>query len=514
MAINPGIALGVESAKPIDMLGAYGKAMSIKELVDNAKLRGLQEQQIGQKMQFDAQDNLLGLAQKRIKLSQGVTSGLLSVPAERRAQTWPTVRQTLLQGGYSPNEIPEQYPGDDYVVSVATMLQDPDKVREVERQAVERLAYMEAQRNVQQPRGMSSAAPGTTGSAGVEMNEDGTANLTAPQVTVRDDVSRMPNPNQMFALYDLIQQDPRIAGTPLAQQVLENALKLKQEQEQSPSRGMQYIKGEDGQTYVVKNGVREDAIPTGNDPNAQFWRGPDGQPIPNQARIDAELAQRRAGATRVDVNAYPPNALEPGKATRAKIEEETMAASASIQRFDQIQRGFRNEYLQFAPRVSAGWAALKEKGGATLAPGDRRFLQEFSAWSRGAIEEVNTYIQQKTGAAMGVQEAQRLRKGVPDPGQGLFDGDSPTQFKAKLDDTIRQLKLVEARSLYALNNGLSLMGTNGEPVVPLSAMPKIMNERGLQIEQQVRKQFPNLNAKELEEMVVKRLGVEFGIGAD
>jgi len=159
---------------------------------------------------------------------------------------------------------------------------------------------MEAQRNVQQPRGMSSAAPGTTGSAGVEMNEDGTANLTAPQVNVRDDVSRMPNPNQMFSLYQLIQQDPRIAGTPIAQQVLENALKLKVEQEQSPSRGMQLIKGEDGQTYVVKNGVREDAIPTGNDPNAQFWRGPEGQPVPNQARIDADLAKAAAGATRVN----------------------------------------------------------------------------------------------------------------------------------------------------------------------------------------------------------------------
>jgi hypothetical protein len=240
--------------------------------------------------------------------------------------------------------------------------------------------------------------------------------------------------------------------------------------------------------------------------------GEDGALIPNQQLLDAKQARAKASGT--NLSFYPPGAVEPSKGTRGDLEKETMAASSAIQRFNQIEAGFKPEYLQFAPRVSAGWAALKEKGGATLAPGDRRFLQEFSAWSRGAIEEVNTYIQQNTGAAMGVQEAQRLRKGVPDPGQGLFDGDSPTQFKAKLDDTMRHLKLVEARSLYAIRNGLSLMGPNGEPLVPLSAMPKIMDERGLQIEQQVRKQFPNLNAKELKQMVVKQLGVEFGIGSD
>jgi len=300
MAINPGIALGVQPAQPLDMLGAYGKAMTIKNLVDGAKLQQLQSESLGQKMRFDQQDQAFDLAKKKIGLFQQTAAGFESLPPEQRAAQYPMWRAEM-SSLLGDQNIPEQY-DPAYMGRLATSGMDPKASYEAAQALAQRAAYMEAQRGVQQPRGMSSAVPGTTGSAGVEMNEDGTASLSAPQVNVRDDVSRMPNPNQMFSLYQLIQQDRRIAGTPIAQQVLENALKLKQEQEQSPSRGMQLIKGEDGQTYVVKNGMREDVIPTGNDPNAQFWRGPEGQPVPNQARIDADLAKARAGATTVSVN--------------------------------------------------------------------------------------------------------------------------------------------------------------------------------------------------------------------
>jgi hypothetical protein len=58
MAINPGIALGVQPAQPLDMLGAYGKAMSIKNLVDGAKLQQLQMTQA--QRQMDNEDALRG----------------------------------------------------------------------------------------------------------------------------------------------------------------------------------------------------------------------------------------------------------------------------------------------------------------------------------------------------------------------------------------------------------------------------------------------------------------------
>lgn len=511
MPINPAIALGVEQSKPVDILGAYGNALNIKNLVDSARLREQQGAALSQKMQFDRQDQALDLAGKRVKIRQQLASGLVALPAEQRAAQYPAFRQQYIALTGDAN-VPEQY-DEGLVMQAALLGQDANKLQEAMRVEAQRLRMAELQRGQMGVPAGAQAAPQPTQGASVTMNDDGTASLTAPTVSVRGMVNPATQSETYGGLLRSIMQDPQLAGTPYEQNIRDAYLKMKTEEEVSPGRGVELRARPDGGMQRFRYGEQEGgAMPMGRDPNAEFWMGEDGKLIPNQALLDARERRAKAGATSLAV--YPPGALEPGKTTRGDLEKETMQASSSIQRFNQIQQGFKPEYLQFAPRLSAGWAALKEKGGASLAPGDQRFLQEFSAWSRGATEEVNNYIQQKTGAAMGVQEAQRLMKGVPNPGQGLFDGDSPTQFKAKLDDTMRQLKMVEARSIYALRNGLSLMGPNGEPVVPLSAMPKIMDERGLQIEQQVRKQFPNLNAKELKQMVVKQLGVEFGIGSD
>lgn len=51
MAINPGIALGVEAPKPLDMLGAYGNALSLKNLVNQGKAQELQIQQAEREQQ-------------------------------------------------------------------------------------------------------------------------------------------------------------------------------------------------------------------------------------------------------------------------------------------------------------------------------------------------------------------------------------------------------------------------------------------------------------------------------
>ena len=510
MPINPAIALGVESPKPLDMLGAYGNAMSIKALVDDARLREQQGQALGQKMQFDAQDQALDLAGKRVTIGQQLASGLMSLPAEQRAAQYPTFRQNYIRLTGDAN-VPEQF-DEGHVLQWALLGQDPNKMQEVIRADAQRMRMAELQRGQMGGGPQSSPDPAPTG-AEIAMNPDGTASLTAPTVSVRGMVNPATQSGTYGGLLRSIMADPQLAGTPYEKDTRDAFLKMKTEEEVSPGRGVELRQGPDGKVYRFRYGEMDSApMNVGRDPNADFWAGDDGQPVPNKAALDAKLARAKAGAAQV--NNYPPGAIEPGKATRTDLEKEALQSSAAIQRFNQIEAGFKPEYLQYAPRLSAGWAALKEKGGLGLSPGDQRFLKDYSAWSRGAIEEVNSYIQQKTGAAMGAQEALRLKKGVPNPGEGMFDGDSPTQFKAKLDDTMRQLKLVEARSLYALRNGLTLMGPNGEPVVPLSAMPKIMDERGLQIEQQVRKQYPNLNAKELKQMVVRQLGVEFGIGAD
>jgi hypothetical protein len=59
---------------------------------------------------------------------------------------------------------------------------------------------------------------------------------------------------------------------------------------------------------------------------------------------------------------------------------------------------------------------------------------------RRAYENLNLYIQEITGAQMSQEEAKRLRRVMPDPGDGIFDGDSPVQFEANLNDAMSRVR--------------------------------------------------------------------------
>jgi hypothetical protein len=494
MPINPAIALGVEQSKPVDYLGAYGNALSLKNLVNQGRAQELQLQQ-GEREQ-QKQMRLSDLARASGGDMDKFAAGYGEIDPLGAMDFGIKTKQLDMQRRKAALEQADGF--NKLFLGSANAVKAAGYSQDVYNAELQRLRAMGV------PDDMLANVPAQVSPQYIDANiQAGMTNADRLAREREDFDRRYPGElGKMIAAADLYRQD---------------TADMEKESQPSGPGSVDPVTG-----ALVAPPVRVAPTPTPFDPaiarlrfgneNQPFSRDSSGRVVPNQAVQDFERGKAKAGAP--SVNVYPPGAIEPSKTTRADLEKETMSASSAIQRFNQIQQGFKPEYLQFAPRLSAEWAALKEKGGANLSPGDQRFLQDYSAWSRGAIEEVNTYIQQKTGAAMGVQEAQRLIKGVPNPGQGMLDGDSPTQFKAKLDDTMRQLKMVEARSIYALRNGLSLMGPNGEPLVPLSAMPKIMDERGLQIEQQVRKQFPNLNAKELKQMVVKQLGVEFGIGSD
>ena len=63
------------------------------------------------------------------------------------------------------------------------------------------------------------------------------------------------------------------------------------------------------------------------------------------------------------------------------------------------------------------------------------------------MRNLNQTIKDITGAAMAESEATRIEGTVPSL------KDSPTQFKTKLDDVLRNLKLAQARTRYILTKG-------------------------------------------------------------
>lgn len=243
------------------------------------------------------------------------------------------------------------------------------------------------------------------------------------------------------------------------------------------------------------------------------------KPDPRASKLldPEELAQqkeiRAAGKTTIS-NTFTPNALQPGKTAQGKIDEGLMESGARQMRLDSIAASYKPEYQTIGTKLGVGWAALKEKGGANLSAKDQRSLTEFSQFKADSLNNLSMYIKDITGSAMSIQEAERIRKGMPDAGDGIFDGDSPTQFKSKLDGAIKNVKMAESRLVYLKRNGLSLMGPDGAPVVPLERMPAIINGRGKEIEASLIKADPKADKKALQKAVMRQLGQEFGIAAD
>lgn len=229
---------------------------------------------------------------------------------------------------------------------------------------------------------------------------------------------------------------------------------------------------------------------------------PQGHPM--RAVYDQAITKFQPGG--IQVNVHPNAPLIPGKPAQNKVDEGLLDAGLRQQQLSSIERQFKPEYQE----IGTKWDALKldwqnKLGLGTLDPGQQRFLTEFSQFKRNSIDALNQYIKSVTGAAMTNAEAERILRGLPNPGTGLFDGDSPIAFKAKLDDAMKQVRMAEARLVHIKRNGLTL----GE--VPLERMPNLMNQRGGEIEAAIKRQQPTLKDDEVRKLVKRNLAQEFGL---
>lgn len=232
---------------------------------------------------------------------------------------------------------------------------------------------------------------------------------------------------------------------------------------------------------------------------------------PKRAIYDRVLAGYKAGRgdTNVSVNTGP---MTPGKAAATKVDEGILDVTRNLMQLDTIASQFKPEFQRFQDKI--GFGALKVKDSTTgLTNKEKQDLSEYSTYRRNAFNTLNEYIKSITGAAMSNAEADRILKGLPNPGSGMFDGDSPTEFKAKLDDAIRQTKVAVARLAYIKRNGMSLEDGKGNAVIPLDRMPTLINDRGKEIEAELRK-AGNADAKAIQKAVRRQLGVEFGLSSD
>jgi hypothetical protein len=201
----------------------------------------------------------------------------------------------------------------------------------------------------------------------------------------------------------------------------------------------------------------------------------------------------------------PRPAMEGG--TRRDIEERQTRHTEGLARLTDIQASYRPEFQQFLPRLSARWASIRERAGADLAPRDRAQLEAFSQYRASAFDNLNETIRAVTGSAMGVAEAERIIATMPNPGTGVFDGDSPTEFKAKMDRAIEATRNALIRANYAQSRGLNPTETG----IELHQVPRLFNRRGMEIAAEIRRANPSMQSEEVQRQTRARLRQEFGI---
>ena len=186
-----------------------------------------------------------------------------------------------------------------------------------------------------------------------------------------------------------------------------------------------------------------------------------------------------------------------------KVQEGVLTDAAAITRLNNIQFSYRPEYQNIQYRGKQAWNTLADKVFRDKLPeSEKRQLTEYSQYKQNSLQNLNQTIKDLTGAAMGVQEADRIITSLPNAGTGIFDGDSPTEFEAKLNNAVQQTKYSLMRKNYALKNGLKWEN------IALEKMPSIIQERGKQIEKQYK-----LDPKDpaTKATVLRQLSAEFGV---
>jgi len=187
--------------------------------------------------------------------------------------------------------------------------------------------------------------------------------------------------------------------------------------------------------------------------------------------LDKVKAVNKSGAG--DIINYPAGAVPLGKEGQNAVDKAILSTGDRLSRLNRIETSYDPKFLETKFRSAQEYRALGEKLGLTkLTPEQKQQLSNYTQFTQDSIRELNAYIVEVTGAAMGTgEEADRIKKGMPNVGSGLLDGDSPTQFASKLANTLKDLRTMEARLQYIKNNGLKVVD------VPLEKMPDIMRKR-------------------------------------
>lgn len=168
-----------------------------------------------------------------------------------------------------------------------------------------------------------------------------------------------------------------------------------------------------------------------------------------------------------------------------------------------IGQTFKPEYQQIGTRWRALATSWKDKAGGDVPAADKQMLTDFTTYRSNAAQLFSSTLKELSGGAVTPQEFERAQAWLPTPGTGLFDGDSPTVLKSKLDRYGDFTRKAVARYTYINKHGLSIED------IEIDQMPRFIQARGDELAAEAAKS--GLTGAQLKQTVKAQLADEFGL---
>ena len=199
------------------------------------------------------------------------------------------------------------------------------------------------------------------------------------------------------------------------------------------------------------------------------------------------------------------------KPTVNQLEERTLNAAGQLGRLNDIMQRFDPKFLDITNRMKMMGASWTAKFGGKLKPDDEKELGRYASFRSAAVNNLNTILKELSGAAVTPQEYERIQNDQPVAGTGIFDGDDPVSFKAKAERTTRSLKSAIARLNFMRSKGLNFDRGSLDQFMSLDDVPAIIEQRGAEIERDLKAANPKADPMSIEKRVDQQLKREFGI---
>ena len=248
-------------------------------------------------------------------------------------------------------------------------------------------------------------------------------------------------------------------------------------------------------------------------PNDPIVQTPIGAMPASQARKLGFLLAYRGKGDAGKMIADPADPTKLPKEALNEIGKTEINLTEQLGRMREITRQFRPEFLTFeeqAKQYGVSWLDKFDATRSKLTPEQIQQHAQYTAFRRDTVDNLNRYIKEITGAAMGVEEAKRIISAMPN----MDDG--PTAFMAKAKAAQRAAELAVARTRYLRQYGFNGQPWNGDRevaarAVPLERMKGIILEDGKQVRQQIKQQFPEAGDDQINGAVRAHIRSKYGM---